>query len=237
MYKKGDFHIHSTCSDGNLSPREVVELAKKRGVDIISITDHNNTDAIDEAIRAGVDNKIAVIPGVELSTKFNNCKVHVLGYFKDDSYDDELLKEVLRKVKTNKIKDVIEIFKGTIDFHGYKNKLCVEAGIDILRFFGAVVVLAHPILLCKEHFNKIIDMNFDGIEAKYFKNTEEETKYFIDLAKEKGIFYTAGSDFHTQIDAFRVHGLIGDVYLNSTEIEYFLNKSGLIVWSQNKYRF
>lgn len=231
MYKKGDFHIHTRCSDGNLTPKEVVNLAKKRGIDIISITDHNNTDGIDEAIKAGKESDIAIIPGVELSTKFNNCRVHILGYFKDDSYNNELLKKVLKKVKENKVKDIVDIFKGYIDFRGYKNKLCVEAGIDILRFFGAVVVLAHPVLLCKEHFHKIINMNFDGIEAKYFKNSEEETKYFIDLAKEKDIFYTAGSDFHTQIDEFRVHGLIGDVYLDSTEIESFLNKSGLIVWS------
>lgn len=231
MYKKGDFHIHTRCSDGNLTSKEVVNLAKKRGVDIISITDHNNTDGIDEAIKAGKENDITVIPGVELSTKFNNCRVHILGYFKDDSYNNELLKEVLKKVKENKVKDIVDIFKGYIDFRGYKNKLCVEAGIDILRFFGAVVVLAHPVLLCKEYFYKIINMNFDGIEAKYFKNSEEDTKYFIDLAKEKDIFYTAGSDFHTQIDEFRVHGLIGDVYLDSTEIESFLNKSGLIVWS------
>lgn len=231
MYKKGDFHIHTRCSDGNLTPKEVINLAKKRGVDIISITDHNNTDGIDEAIKSGKDCDITVIPGVELSTKFNSCKVHILGYFKDDSYNNELLKEVLKKVKGNKVKDIVDIFQGFIDFHGYKNKLCVEAGIDILKFFGAVVVLAHPVLLCKEHFDKIINMNFDGIEAKYFKNSEEETKYFMDLAKEKDIFYTAGSDFHTQIDEFRVHGLIGDVYLDSTEIESFLNKSGLIVWS------
>ena len=42
MYKRGDFHIHSTFSDGGLSPGEIVHLAKQREVDIISITDHNN---------------------------------------------------------------------------------------------------------------------------------------------------------------------------------------------------
>ena len=41
MYKKGDFHIHSTCSDGEYTSREVVMIAKKKNVDIISLTDHN----------------------------------------------------------------------------------------------------------------------------------------------------------------------------------------------------
>ena len=99
MYTKGDFHIHSTCSGGGLSPTEIVRLAKQKNVDIISITDHNNTDGIDEAIEEGKRNNIRVIPGVELSTRYNDCKVHILGYFKDDSYKNELLKKGIWKDK------------------------------------------------------------------------------------------------------------------------------------------
>ncbi|EKY28321.1 PHP domain-containing protein [Clostridium celatum] len=223
MYKRGDFHIHSTFSDGGLSPGEIVHLAKQREVDIISITDHNNTDGVDEAIEEGMKVGIRVIPGVELSTKYNECRVHILGYFKDDSYKNELLREVLFKVKHKRISDIRNIFDGAIDFCGYKNKICVKTGIDILRFFGATVVLAHPVLLCNRDLYKILNLNFDGIEAKYFKNTEEDTKYFINFANERGIIYTAGSDFHDYIEYYRIHGMIGDVYLDEKEIERFLN--------------
>ena len=223
MYKRGDFHIHSTFSDGGLSPGEIVHLAKQREVDIISITDHNNTDGVDEAIEEGMKVGIRVIPGVELSTKYNECRVHILGYFKDDSYKNELLREVLFKVKHKRISDIRNIFDGAIDFCGYKNKICVKTGIDILRFFGATVVLAHPVLLCNRDLYKILNLNFDGIEAKYFKNTEEDTKYFIIFANERGIIYTAGSDFHDYIEYYRIHGMIGDVYLDEKEIERFLN--------------
>lgn len=223
MYKRGDFHIHSTFSDGGLSPDEIVHLAKQREVDIISITDHNNTDGVDEAIEEGMKVGIRVIPGVELSTKYNECRVHILGYFKDDSYKNELLREVLFKVKHKRISDIRNIFDGAIDFCGYKNKICVKTGIDILRFFGATVVLAHPVLLCNRDLYKILNLNFDGIEAKYFKNTEEDTKYFINFANERGIIYTAGSDFHDYIEYYRIHGMIGDVYLDEKEIERFLN--------------
>lgn len=224
MYTKGDFHIHSTYSDGSLTPSQVVRLAKERYVDIMAITDHNNTDGIDEAITEGRKNNITVIPGVELSTRYNDCRVHVLGYFKDDSYKNDLLKEVLLKVKQGKIKGIRKIFQDKIDFCGFNNKLCVQTGVDILRFFGAIVVLAHPVLLSKKDFNNIININFDGIEAKYFKNTEEDTKYFIDIANKKRIIYTAGSDFHNYIESYRIHGMIGDVYLNGEEIEKFLNR-------------
>ena len=223
MYNKGDFHIHSTYSDGSLMPSQIINLAKKRDMDIISITDHNNTDGIDEAIIEGKKNNVAVIPGVELSTRYNDCRVHVLGYFKDDSYKNDLLKEVLLKVKQQRIKDIRRGFEDKIDFCGFKNKLCVQTGVDILRYFGAVVVLAHPVLLCKKDFDNIINIKFDGIEAKYFKNSEEDTKYFIDIANKRNIIYTAGSDFHKFIEAYRIHGMIGDVYLNSEEIERFLN--------------
>ena len=96
MLSKGDFHIHSTASDGNCTPSEIVALAKRRHIDIISITDHNTTNGLDEAIYYGKKCGIKVIPGVELSTRYNNTRVHVLGYFKDDSYKDELLIKVLK---------------------------------------------------------------------------------------------------------------------------------------------
>ena len=223
MYTKGDFHIHSTYSDGSLTPSQIVRLAKKRQVDIMAITDHNNTDGVDEAIIEGRRNNITVIPGVELSTRYNDCRVHVLGYFKDDSYKNDLLREVLLNVKQGKIKSIRRIFEDKIDFYGVKNKLYVQTGVDILRFFGATVVLAHPVLLCKKDFDNIINIKFDGIEAKYFKNTEDDTKYFIDIANKKKIIYTAGSDFHNCIECYRIHGMIGDVYLNGEEIEKFLN--------------
>ena len=222
MYTKGDFHIHSIYSDGSLTPSQVVRLAKEKQVDIMAITDHNNTDGVDEAIIEGRKNNIFVIPGVELSTTDTDCTVHVLGYFKDDSYRNDLLKEILSNVKRGRIKEIRKIFKDKIDFCGFDNRLCTQTGVDILRFFGATVVLAHPVLLCKRDFDNIININFDGIEAKYFKNTENDTKYFIDIANKRKMIYTAGSDFHNYIESYRLHGMIGDVYLNNEEIEKFL---------------
>lgn len=232
MLEKGDFHVHSTSSDGNLSPTEIVKYAKKRKVDIIALTDHNNVNGIDEAISEGKKSNVVVIPGVELSTKYKNNRVHVLGYFKDDSYKNELFIQILRDVKLGRIGEIKKIFKDKLDFHGYRNKLYVETGIKLLKFFGATVVLAHPVLICKNYYNEIFKMDFDGIEAKYFKNTEKDTEYFINLAEEKGFLYTAGSDFHRMIEEYRIHGLIGDVFLNKNEIEAFLKGSGLDIWTK-----
>ncbi|MDO5517184.1 MAG: PHP domain-containing protein [Clostridium sp.] len=231
MFNKGDFHIHSTASDGNCSPREVVRIAKERHIDIISLTDHNTINGLSEAISYGAEIGIKVIPGVELSTRYNNTRVHVLGYFKDDSYKNELLIEVLKYIKARKITPVKNLLHGYLSSYYRRNSICVENGIEILRFFGAAVVLAHPVLIPKEDFKEIIKMDFDGIEARYFSNTEEDTRYFINVARTRNLFYTAGSDFHNQKEMYRSHGLIGDVYLNKDEIKTFLTKGKLNICS------
>lgn len=227
MYKKGDFHIHSTASDGNCTPSEIVILAQKRGVDIIALTDHNTTVGLNEAVKCGNYIGVKVIPGVELSTRYNNTRVHILGYFKDDSYNNELLTQVLSCIKSHRIDSVRKLLHGYLNTYYRRDKICVENGIEILKFFGASVVLAHPVLLPPDDFKEIIKLDFDGIEAKYFSNTDADTKYFMNIAKQKNIFYTAGSDFHISQEKYRSHGLIGDVYLNQSEISHFMKKANL----------
>lgn len=79
-----DLHLHTTASDGRLSPRQLVDLAVSRGLRIIAITDHDTTDGLPaafEAARAYPD--LTLIPGVELSTDVPGGEIHVLGYFVD----------------------------------------------------------------------------------------------------------------------------------------------------------
>lgn len=222
MYHRGDFHIHSTFSDGKHTPQEIVMLCKKKNIDIIALTDHNTTAGIDEAILVGEKLGVKVIPGVELSTSYKGSKVHILGYFKDDSYKNELFLKILKNIKNHTISPIKSLFKNDINFYDSKYKLYVKTGIDILRFFGAIVILAHPVILTKANFNDIIEMNFNGIEAKYFSNTNEDTEFFIKTAYTKNIIYTAGSDFHSLNTKKKTHGIIGDVYLNENEISNFL---------------
>lgn len=84
MYTKGDFHIHSTESDGELKPGEIILLAKERKIDIIALTDHNTVSGNKQAIKVGKIHGVKVIPGIELSTRYKGNRVHILGYFKDN---------------------------------------------------------------------------------------------------------------------------------------------------------
>ena len=79
-----DLHIHTTASDGRLSPSEVVSRAAMLGMTAISITDHDSVGGIDVAIEeARKFPDLLMIPGVELSTAAAEGEVHILGYFID----------------------------------------------------------------------------------------------------------------------------------------------------------
>ena len=104
MYFKGDFHSHSTESDGKLSPKELIALAKHNNIDIMAITDHDTTNGIEKALSAGNEIGLKVIPGMELSTRYNDESIHVLVYFKDDSYKNKNFQDFLKDITDYRVK-------------------------------------------------------------------------------------------------------------------------------------
>ncbi len=81
MKKLIDLHIHSNLSDGELSPKEIIDRAVNNGVCVIAIADHDTTLAYnDELFNYAQTNNIKIIPAVEISTKYKGIGIHVLGY-------------------------------------------------------------------------------------------------------------------------------------------------------------
>lgn len=76
-----DLHVHSNASDGTLSPREVVLLAQEAGLSAIALTDHDTTAGTAEAMAAGEEAGVRVIPGIEVSSSYENKELHILGLF------------------------------------------------------------------------------------------------------------------------------------------------------------
>jgi len=83
-----DLHLHTTHSDGSCTPTEVIGLAHQAGVTALAITDHDITSGIPEAIAAGEQYGIEIIPGVEISSLMGSSELHILGYFLDWQDDD-----------------------------------------------------------------------------------------------------------------------------------------------------
>ncbi|MCF0149722.1 MAG: PHP domain-containing protein [Clostridium sp.] len=257
---KCDLHSHSICSDGRFKPKEIIEMAKKRDLNYISLTDHDTLTGINEAILEAKKLNINFIPGIELSTEHNGESIHVLGFFNKEDYNNPNLNKILDDLKEKRIsraykivenlkklhnidldinkvlsngKDTIarpHIAKAIIDAgydydHEYifKNfigndcpayvpstKLSTKDGIKLLKDFNALIFLAHPILVKKTPIKELIDLGFDGIEAIYYRNTEDDTKNLIKLAKENNLYISCGSDCHG-IPKDKSHGNIGDV--------------------------
>ena len=76
-----DLHIHSNLSDGELSPKEIIDRAVNNGVSVIAIADHDTTLAYkDELFNYAKENNVKLITAVEISTKYKGIGIHVLGY-------------------------------------------------------------------------------------------------------------------------------------------------------------
>lgn len=86
---KIDMHMHSTFSDGTFTVPQIVEFARKNNFEYVAITDHNSIQSVDvlKEMAGELPHKIA---GIELSTKHNGKKLHLLGYFNmKDDFDSE----------------------------------------------------------------------------------------------------------------------------------------------------
>lgn len=83
---RADLHCHTTCSDGTFSPAEIIALAKQKGLQGLSITDHDTINAYTEAVPLAQAEDILLLSGVEFSAMHQDISVHILGYsFRLDS--------------------------------------------------------------------------------------------------------------------------------------------------------
>lgn len=79
-----DLHLHTTFSDGTLTPTELVDLCAARGLKVIAISDHDSTEGLSEAMEAvAAHPDLTIIPAIELSTDIPGSEIHILGYFID----------------------------------------------------------------------------------------------------------------------------------------------------------
>lgn len=104
-----ELHCHSTQSDGDCTPTELVARAEALGLTSLAITDHDSVDGIEEAMEAARPLSLRLIPGVELSCHFESKEVHLLGYFFE--YRDPDFRELLsqmREERRQRVHTIIE---------------------------------------------------------------------------------------------------------------------------------
>jgi len=104
-----DLHIHSTASDGLLTPSEVVRVALDRGLTTIALADHDTLGGVPEALAAASGTRLEVIPGVEINSEGSWGDLHFLGYGVDP--DHPFLKqrlEAMREARLGRARQMVE---------------------------------------------------------------------------------------------------------------------------------
>lgn len=104
-----DLHIHSHYSDGTLSPSEILKRAKRKGLKVVSVTDHDTVAGVTPTLTAAREEGPTAIPGIEFSVYHNDTQLHLLGYFVDHEDISFLEKiRVLQQARRNRNTEIIK---------------------------------------------------------------------------------------------------------------------------------
>jgi len=96
-----DLHVHTTASDGTLTPEQTVWETARIGLFAVGITDHDSIDGLDPALSAAEDAGIHVVPGVEINTDYEEDEIHILGYY--INLDSSSLRAHMETLRTGRI--------------------------------------------------------------------------------------------------------------------------------------
>lgn len=172
---RADLHMHTTHSDGALSPYELVKKAKEAGLSTIAITDHDNVGAIDEAAEWGKTLGIDVVPGLELSVSLGEKDVHILAYLFD--HTNQHLLEYLSFFRRERLKRAERIVEKL-------NRINIPVKIDSVLEQAGIGSVGRPhianalleggwIESYHQAFEKYIGVGGPAFEKKYEVTPEE----------------------------------------------------------------
>ena len=153
-----DLHLHTTASDGVLSPSELVRYAKAKGLQAVAITDHDTIDGCEEGLSEGERIGFEVIPGIEISAEHSPGSMHILGFFLDIHlpFLKERLK-YLQKARAERNPKMVEKLK--------------QLGVDIT--FEEVVKASGGGQVGRPHFANVL------LEKKVVRNFQEAFERFL----------------------------------------------------------
>jgi len=240
-----ELQSHSTVSDGELPPVEVVAAAVNAGVTTLALTDHDAIDGVSEAATAATIADVVLVPATEMSCVHGSLDdMHMLGYW----VDLDAIAPACERAQRERITRAEEIvgrlneqgvpvrFEDAIAAAGDASSvgrphIAKAAGVDpegmsaffeewlvpgakafvsrrwpsgseaveIIHGAGGVAVLAHPFWDLKDpdEVAAIIDgLALDGVECFYPAHDRAQTKFLVDLCRDRGLAATASSDFH-----------------------------------------
>lgn len=179
-----DLHLHSNYSDGKYSITEVIELAMEKGLRVISITDHDTIDGVQEATLFAEAKGIQNIPGVEVSSEIDGQEIHILAYFIDINNSD--LKVYLQKFKEERLLRAERILTKL-------KKLGVNLTIDEVLQFSESKPITRPHIAFALIKKKIVKSYYEAFQKylgdfsdAYEKKHHSSPEVVIELIKSCG---------------------------------------------------
>lgn len=138
-----DLHVHSTYSDGTLSPAELIRLAEKENIGAIALSDHNTVAGLPEFLLAAKESPVEAIPGIEFSTEYHGGELHILGLFLQPQHYDavkEKVEQMMRRKDESNINLVAALKGAGIDLDYGKIKAGTPDGLVNRAVIAAEVV-------------------------------------------------------------------------------------------------
>ncbi len=177
-------HCHSTASDGILSPRDIILNGKNKNLQLLCLTDHDTTSGLDEAFKTAKEVNLNFIPGIELSCNYKGSSIHILGFFKEDSYKNLELQTFLKDLKESRIERAKKIvynlekyFNISID---YKKVLSIRKGVVARPHIAKAIIDAGYNYTIDEIFEKFLN----DLSPAYVPNKIIPINVGIDLLKK-----------------------------------------------------
>src|SRR4051794_9378996 len=240
-----DLQSHSTFSDGELAPADVVAAAAAAGVTTLALTDHDGIDGVAEADRAASEAGIVLVPATEISCVHGSIDdMHMLGYWVDTTAFAPAC-ERAQQERVTRAREIVDrlneqgvpvTFEDAIAQAGDASSvgrphIAKAAGVkpdgmgaffeewlipgakafvsrrwpdaaettEIIHGAGGSAVLAHPFWDMDDPHEVaalIDDLDIDGVECFYPAHDRAQTKFLLDVCRDRGLAATASSDFH-----------------------------------------
>ncbi len=218
-----DLHIHTTASDGSLSPAECVDEAARLGLAAMAVTDHDTMAGNAEAVERGAARGVEVIPGVEISATLDRWSVHILGYWPQGT---DALREMLAALRAGRGDRNPRILQRLAELGCplLEEEVQAEAGSEVIGrpHIAAAMVRRGHVDSVQEAFNRYLG---SGGEA-YVPRKRPEAREAVGVLRDAGavpvLAHPGASDLASAEEAAAIvaqlmpHGLSGiEVYYPS----------------------
>ena len=204
-----DLHLHSTYSDGTLTPSELVKLAAAIGLSAVSITDHDTISGTEEAVDEGKRCSLEVVPGLEISVEHEGMNLHLLGYYFD--WHDGRLVETLGRLQTSRAvrnrKIVSKFQEMGIDLS--EDELQNEAGVGVAGrpHFARLLVKKNIVKTNEQAFAHYLKAG----RCAYVSRFVLEIREAIELLHDAGGFAVVAHPLQLPCSVNELSGLLRDL--------------------------